>query len=161
MCLMFVVILILWFKTLLPFRFRFRKGLSPGGFRYKKRKASVSPEAFALKSWVICDKYRALCQSPRHQRRLRVAVVTKFIIVQKYLTKSPLARGNAKKSDFFQENAFSFGRSPLRGSGYTRFAHEALLPRKPNKKGPQVFALRVTIPNANHRGALLNYSLFC
>ena len=119
----------------------------------------MSPEAFALKSWVICDKYRALCQSPRHQRRLRVAVVTKFIIAQKYLTKSPLARGNAKKSVFFQENAFSFGRSPLRGSGYTRFAHEALRPKKSNKKGPQVFALRVTIPNADANVTQLFQSL--
>jgi hypothetical protein len=55
----------------------------------------VSPEAFALKSWVICDKYRALCQSPRHQRRLRVAVVTKFIMAPKISNENSLGKGFA------------------------------------------------------------------
>ena len=67
-----------------------------------KEKGLRESGSLCLKSWVICDKYRALCQSPRHQRRFRVAHVTKFIMALKISNENSLGKGLLKKFSFFK-----------------------------------------------------------
>ena len=65
----------------------------------------MSPEAFALKSWVIRYKYRALCQSPRHQRRLKIALVA-LTMPKNYQFRVSLARDSSPKKRIFLKSAF-------------------------------------------------------